>query len=294
MSDPDPRRFPIGPFEPKDNLRARERETLVEELAHFPADLRFMVESLTPEQLETPYRDEGWTVRQVVHHIPDSHLQGYVRFKLAMTEDRPKIKTYQQAFWGETEDARTAPAELSLTLLDGLHARWSRFVRSLRDEDFHRTYVHPELGEVDLSKTLQLYVWHGRHDLAHAKLVAEKYIRRSTGSLWAPRPERVRSYSLSDTAASTRLALRAGIHAANDPAARRRRAEPARAKGFAAPTPKSTPFRACPITKATPRPRRRPSPERTNPRVMISRTRSRSGAPRAIRIPISRVRWATP
>jgi len=174
MPDHDPRRFPIGPFSPKKSLTPAERSDLLEELAHFPADLRFMVKSLTPEQLGTPYREEGWTVRQVVHHIPDAHLQGYVRFKLAMTENRPTIKTYQQAFWGEMEDSRTADTEMSLMILEGLHQRWVHFLRSLRHEDFQRSYIHPDLGELDLNTTLQLYVWHGKHHLGHIKLVAEE------------------------------------------------------------------------------------------------------------------------
>lgn len=146
----------------------------MEELAHFPADLRFMVESLTEKQLDSRYREEGWTVRQVVHHIADSHMQGYARFKLAMTEVRPTIKTYQQAFWGEMEDARLAPPEISLTLLEGLHLRWVHFLRSLREEAYQRTYVHPEMGEISLDTTLQLYVWHGKHHLGHVRLVAEE------------------------------------------------------------------------------------------------------------------------
>jgi len=173
MTDHDPLRFPIGPFSPKPSLTAAERKELMEELAHYPADLRFMVMSLTPKQLETPYREGGWTVRQVVHHMPDSHLQAYVRFKLAMTEDRPTIKTYEQAFWGETEDTRTAPVEISLDLLEALHKRWALFLRSLSEADFQRTYMHPELGEVSLEKTLQLYVWHGKHHLGHIRMVAE-------------------------------------------------------------------------------------------------------------------------
>lgn len=172
MTDHDALRFPTGPFSPKPSLTAAEREELMEELAHYPADLRFMVLSLTPEQLETPYREGGWTVRQVVHHLPDSHLQGYVRFKLAMTEDKPAIKTYGQAEWGEAEDARTAPVEVSLDLLEALHGRWVLFLRSLTEEDFQRSYMHPELGEVTLETTLQLYVWHGKHHLGHVTLVA--------------------------------------------------------------------------------------------------------------------------
>jgi uncharacterized damage-inducible protein DinB len=170
----DPLRYPTGPFEPKASLTPQERESLTHELAHFPADLRFLVQSLSDEQLDTAYREGGWTVRQVVHHIPDSHMQGYVRFKLAVTEDRPAIKTYEEAVWAETEESRTASVESSLDLLEGLHRRWALFLRTLKEEDFQKAYLHPEAGEVTLEKTLQLYVWHGKHHLGHIRLVAEE------------------------------------------------------------------------------------------------------------------------
>jgi uncharacterized damage-inducible protein DinB len=173
MTDHDPRRYPIGPFSPKPSLSTQEREALIEELAHFPADLRFLVESLPAEKLDTPYREGGWTVRQVAHHVPDSHMQGYVRFKLAVTEDTPAIKTYEEAVWAETEESRTAPVESSLDLLEALHERWALFLRTLKEEDFQKAYLHPKLGEVTLEKTLQLYVWHGKHHLGHIRLVAE-------------------------------------------------------------------------------------------------------------------------
>jgi len=173
MTENDPRRFPIGPFDPKPSLNPRERAALIEALAHLPADLRFLVTSLPEDRLNTTYREGGWTVRQVVHHIPDSHMQGYVRFKLAVTEDTPTIKTYRQSAWAEAEDARSAPVEASLGLLEALHERWAHFLRSLAEEDFQRRYRHPELGELTLEKTLQLYVWHGRHHLGHIRLVAE-------------------------------------------------------------------------------------------------------------------------
>lgn len=173
MTQHDSLRYPIGPFRPKPSLAPEEREELIQELAHFPADLRFLVLSLPEEKLDTPYREGGWTVRQVAHHVPDSHLQGYVRFKLAATEDTPTIKTYDEAVWAETEESRTAPVEISLDLLEALHKRWALFLRTLEEEDFRKAYRHPELGEVTLEKTLQLYVWHGKHHLGHVKLVAE-------------------------------------------------------------------------------------------------------------------------
>jgi len=173
MTEHDPRRYPTGPFRPKPTLTAQEREELIEELAHYPADLRFLVESLPEKALDTRYREGGWTVRQVVHHVPDSHMQGYVRFKLAATEDTPTIKTYEEAVWAETAESRTAPVGSSLDLLAGLHERWALFLRTLEGADFQKAYRHPELGEVTLDKTLQLYVWHGKHHLGHIKLVAE-------------------------------------------------------------------------------------------------------------------------
>jgi uncharacterized damage-inducible protein DinB len=173
MTEHDPRRYPVGPFQPRTGLTSADRDALITELAHFPADLRFLVQTLSDQELGTRYREGGWTVRQVVHHIPDSHLQGYVRFKLAVTEDAPAIKTYDQAPWGELADARNAPVAWSLDLLEALHGRWAFFLRTLTEADFQRTYAHPELGEVTLEKTLQLYVWHGRHHLGHIRLVAE-------------------------------------------------------------------------------------------------------------------------
>ena len=174
MSDSEPLRYPVGPFQPRPQMSAQDREEAIGQITELPSRLRAAVAGLTREQLDESYREGGWTVRQVVHHLPDSHLQGYVRFKLAMTEDSPTIKTYDQAKWGDTSDAREAPLELSLSLLDGLHRRWAFFLRSLTQEDFARTYQHPEMGEVTLDTTLQLYAWHGRHHLGHVKLVSER------------------------------------------------------------------------------------------------------------------------
>jgi hypothetical protein len=172
MTDLDALRYPNGPFQPRSGFTAEEREGFINDIARAPAEFRVAVEELSEAQLDTPYREGGWTARQVAHHVPDSHLQGYVRFKLAMTEDAPTIKTYEQAAWGDTEDSRSAPVDFSLDLLEGLHSRWTFFLRSLSEEDFARTYQHPEMGEVSLETTLQLYAWHGKHHLAHVKLVA--------------------------------------------------------------------------------------------------------------------------
>jgi len=172
MNDLDALRFPIGPFRPQSTSTPQERSGFIDEIAAFPAELRGVVEGLSEVDLDTRYREGGWTVRQVVHHVPDSHLQGYVRFKLAMTEDTPTIRTYQQASWGDTTDSRTGPVVYSLDLIEALHQRWVFFLRSLSDQDFERTYQHPEMGEISLATTVQLYAWHGKHHLAHVQLVA--------------------------------------------------------------------------------------------------------------------------
>jgi uncharacterized damage-inducible protein DinB len=171
MTDPERLRYPTGRFQSKTGITPQERADLIEELAHFPNDLRFVVSSLSEAELDTPYREGGWSVRQVVHHIPDSHLNAYMRFKLAMTEDTPTIRTYDEAAWAETMEARTAPVEVSLNLLEALHKRWVLHLRSLVEGDFSRTVLHPEMGPVTLDLLLQLYAWHGKHHLGHIGLV---------------------------------------------------------------------------------------------------------------------------
>src|ERR1700681_4644406 len=138
-------RFPVGKFKFPDTIGIDDRSKFVEQIAQTPAHLRAAVAGLSNEQLETPYRPEGWTVRQVVHHVPESHLNSYMRFKLAITEEEPTIKPYYEDRWAELDDARTAPIEMSLNLLDALHERWVWFLRSLKDADFQRTFRHPEL-----------------------------------------------------------------------------------------------------------------------------------------------------
>ena len=174
MTDLDSLRYPIGGFQPRPSLSADERESFITEIEHLPTDLRFVVSGLDDRQLDTPYRDGGWTLRQVIHHVADSHMQSYVRYKWAMTEDNPTIKPYDEAAWAELEEARTAPVEVSLKLLEALHARWVIFLRNLTEEDFSRTIHHPESGEVSLETNLQMYAWHGKHHLAHITGLAER------------------------------------------------------------------------------------------------------------------------
>jgi hypothetical protein len=167
--------YPIGRFEFTDvRLSGANRDDLIRQIEDAPARLREAVFGLTGEQLDTPYRPGGWTVRQVVHHLPDSHLNSYVRFKLALTEDEPTIKPYDEAAWANLQDSRSTPIEVSLSLLESLHARWVVLLRSLRPEELDRTFRHPELGTVTLGKNIALYAWHGRHHVAHITGLRER------------------------------------------------------------------------------------------------------------------------
>lgn len=167
-------RYPIGKFKVENKVTDVERLKFIEDIAGTPAKLRAAVAGLSAEQLDTPYRLGGWTVRQVVHHLPDSHLHSYIRFKLALTEEEPTIKTYEQERWAELEDARTAPIDISLALLDSLHQRWTLLLRSLKPKDLARTFKHPELGVLSLDTNLALYAWHGRHHVAHITSLRER------------------------------------------------------------------------------------------------------------------------
>lgn len=164
MSDP---RYPIGKFTFDGSLDELQRKKFIDDIEQEPAALRAAVKGLSDQQLETPYRDGGWTVRQVVHHVPESHMNAYIRFKLALTEDEPTIKPYMEDRWAELADVRSTPPAVSLALLDSLHNRWVRLLHTLRPEDWKRTFRHPELGVVSLEKNLAIYAWHGRHHTAH-------------------------------------------------------------------------------------------------------------------------------
>jgi uncharacterized damage-inducible protein DinB len=164
MTDP---RYPIGKAQLKPELSDAERREAMDAIAAVPANLRAAVAGLTQEQLDTPYRDGGWTVRQVVHHVPDSHVNAYIRFKLALTEDTPTIKTYEEDRWAQLADTKTTPIEVSLTLLEAVHRRWDDLLRSLGPGDFQRPLNHPDNGRMTLDQMLGLYAWHGRHHVAH-------------------------------------------------------------------------------------------------------------------------------
>jgi hypothetical protein len=163
-------RYPIGRFEMPAEVTAARRQQAIEEIASTPARMRAAVKGLTEAQLDTPYREGGWTLRQVVHHVPDSHMNALVRLKLALTEEKPTIKPYNEAAWAELADSAKAPIEASQQMLDAIHARWDRLWRSLKTEDFARILVHPEHGERTVDWLLFLYEWHGRH---HAEHIAE-------------------------------------------------------------------------------------------------------------------------
>ena len=164
MNDP---RYPIGKFNYEGPPSEEQRKKLIEDIAQTPAALRAAVNGLSPERIETPYRDGGWTVRQVVHHVPESHMNAYIRFKLALTEDEPTIKPYEEDRWAKLSDVQSTPLEVSLSLLELLHDRWVRVLKSIRPEEWKRSFKHPELGVVPLEKNLCLYSWHGRHHVAH-------------------------------------------------------------------------------------------------------------------------------
>ena len=160
-------RYPIGKMEMPTEVSAARRLTAIDEMALTPAKLRAALKGLTESQLDTPYRESGWTVRQVVHHVPDSHLNAYVRLKLALTEEKPTIKPYNEAAWADLTDTKTTPIEVSLKLLETLHDRWDRIWRSMRQEDFHRKLMHPDHGERNVDWLAFVYEWHGKHHVAH-------------------------------------------------------------------------------------------------------------------------------
>jgi uncharacterized damage-inducible protein DinB len=160
-------RYPVGKFESRSKLNADERLSMIEQISAAPARMRDAVRGLSESQLNTPYREGGWTVRQVVHHVPDSHLNGYTRLKLALTEKEPTIKPYDQSAWADLADSRDTPIETSLILLESVHDRWVRLLRSLDDAGFERTFRHPEHGAVTVDWLIAMYAWHGRHHVAH-------------------------------------------------------------------------------------------------------------------------------
>lgn len=170
MSD---ERYPIGKFAPVQQLSAADRVAAIEQIAAAPANFRRAVAGLDDAQLDTPYRTGGWTVRQVAHHLPDSHMNAYMRFKWGLTEDTPAIKTYEEKDWAETPETR-APVAFSLDLLTSLHERWVTLLRGMRPADFSRTIKHPDWGSPSLDFLLAQYAWHGRHHTAHVTSLRQR------------------------------------------------------------------------------------------------------------------------
>ena len=167
-------RYPIGRFQMPPTVQAAEREPLIVAVESAPRELMKVVAGLSEVQIETPYRPEGWTVRQVVHHLADSHMNAYVRFRLALTEDEPTIKPYHEAAWADLSDARTGPIDVSLTLLSALHSRGVALMRGMTPEQWERAFRHPERGLLRLDQTLAMYAWHGRHHIAHIRGTRER------------------------------------------------------------------------------------------------------------------------
>ncbi|HEY4742691.1 MAG TPA: putative metal-dependent hydrolase [Candidatus Acidoferrales bacterium] len=163
-SDP---RYPIGKFNSPASVSESDRKLYIDEIEAAPAKLRAAIAGLTPSQFSTPYREGGWTVKQLVHHVPDSHMNAYVRFKLGLTEDEPTIKTYEEALWAKLPDSETVPVETSLVLLDSLHKRWVVLLRSIPASGWSRKIRHPEWGTMALDQVLAQYAWHGKHHVAH-------------------------------------------------------------------------------------------------------------------------------
>jgi uncharacterized damage-inducible protein DinB len=166
MSEQDDLRYPIGRFLAPTVVTPAQREELIETIRQLPAKLREAVAGLSEAQLDTPYREGGWTSRQVVHHIADSHINCFVRFKLALTEDWPTIKPYDEAAWAKLADS-AAPVETSLALIDGMHSRWAGLLEAMSEDDFHLGFYHPVMGRQTLTRALAMYSWHGRHHTAH-------------------------------------------------------------------------------------------------------------------------------
>jgi uncharacterized damage-inducible protein DinB len=173
MGDLEVLKYPVGRFEYDQQPNPNKRSMWLTSIEALPGNMRDAVTGLSDEQLDTTYREGGWTVRQVVHHVADSHMNAYVRLKLALTEIEPAIKPYEESRWAELPDSRLS-VEVSLALLDALHSRWTVLLRSMKAEAFARSWRHPEHGVRDLDFLLQLYAWHSRHHVGHVRSLRER------------------------------------------------------------------------------------------------------------------------
>ncbi len=171
-------RYPIGKYTAPTEVSAHQRAAWMADIKRLPAMFRQLSESLTEAELETPYRPDGWTARQVIHHVADSHMNAYIRFRWTLTEDAPTIKAYEEALWAVLPDAKNANIAPSLGILDGVHARWSLLMEAMTESDWKRTFFHPQSQKLwSLETVLGLYAWHGAHHLAHIRLVEQGMTR---------------------------------------------------------------------------------------------------------------------
>ena len=167
-------RFPIGKYEPQP-FSDKQKRAWLQDIQFLPGLMEQAIENLDERQFDTPYRDGGWTIKQVVHHVPDSHMNAYTRFKLGLTEDNPSIKPYDEGQWAELRDVSVVPVNISITLLYALHTRWHAAIRDLTDEQWKRTVFHPEhKKEMTLWHLLGMYAWHGKHHVAHITSLRER------------------------------------------------------------------------------------------------------------------------
>ena len=163
-------RYPIGKFTTPETITENDLMNYISDIERFPGDLRRIVTDLSPEQLDTQYRPKGWTVKQLIHHIADSHINAYLRFKLALTEDTPTIKPYFEDKWAELPDTAVTPVEVSLKIIEAIHTRWVNLLRAMDKKDFEKSFFHPEYGkEFSLEQAAAMYSWHGKHHFAHIK-----------------------------------------------------------------------------------------------------------------------------
>jgi hypothetical protein len=167
-------RYPVGRFVPPETITPQDLQNAIDDIAALPAELRKAVEGLDEAQLDTPYRPDGWTVRQVVHHLADSHMNAFSRIRKALTEHDPEIFAYNEKAWAELDDSRHAPVDLSLSLLDALHRRLTMMLRSVTGEQWQRTFRHPERGPMRIDWNTLLYAWHGKHHVAHITSLRER------------------------------------------------------------------------------------------------------------------------
>jgi len=166
-------KYPIGQFECPDTITKEHIAIWIKDIEELPVKISDLVSNFTKDQMETSYRNDGWTARQVVHHIHDSHHHGYIRFKWALTEDNPVIKPYYEDRWAELFDTKSAPIQLSLDLIKSLHAKWVFFLKGLSDTDLKKTFIHPEGNvTISLAEDIGIYAWHGNHHLAHLESIA--------------------------------------------------------------------------------------------------------------------------